>query len=105
MSTEALMALLISFASLVFGVYSGASSMKRASYAKERKDASELTMVIVKLEDISVGISEIKSDVSNLKGDIRELTERLIVAEQQIRQANKRIDEIQTRRTYERTDT
>ena len=51
-------------------------------------------MVIVKLEDISVGISEIKGDMSNVKGDIRELTERLIVAEQQIKQANKRIDEI-----------
>ncbi len=98
MSTEVLITLLISIASLAFGVYSGSCAIKRDRRSDERKDASELTMVIVKLEDISVGISEIKSDVSNVKGDIRELTERLIVAEQQIRQANDRIDEIHTRR-------
>ncbi|MBE6577633.1 MAG: hypothetical protein E7653_05800 [Ruminococcaceae bacterium] len=98
MSSEVLITLLISFASLAFGIYSGSSAIKRERRAEERKDASELTMVIVKLEDISVGISEIKSDVSNVKGDIRELTERLIVAEQQIRQANDRIDQIHTRR-------
>ena len=97
-TSEVLLTLVISFASLAFGVYSGSCAIKRDQRAEERKDVSELTMVIVKLEDISVGISEIKSDVSNVKGDIRELTERLIVAEQQIRQANDRIDKIQTRR-------
>ncbi len=98
MSAEVLITLLISFVSLAFGVYSGSCAIKRERRAEQRKDASELTMVIVKLEDISVGISEIKSDVSNVKGDIRDLTERLIVAEQQIRQANVRIDEVHTRR-------
>ena len=98
MSTEVLITLLISLASLAFGIYSGSCAIKRERRAEERKDASELTMVIVKLEDISVGISEIKREVSNGKGDIRERTERLIVAEKQIRQANVRIDEIHTRR-------
>ena len=91
---EMYITLLISFVSLLFGVYSGVASMRRSARAEHKQDASELTMVIVKLEDISVGISEIKGDMSNVKGDIRELTERLIVAEQQIKQANKRIDEI-----------
>lgn len=91
---EMYITLLISFVSLLFGVYSGISSMRRSARAEHKQDVSELTMVIVKLEDISVGISEIKNDMNNVKGDIRDLTERLIVAEQQIKQANKRIDEI-----------
>jgi hypothetical protein len=62
-------------------------------------------MVIVKLEDISAGISEIKGDINGVKGDVKDLTERLIVAEQQIKGAKNRLDQIQqfkshnTRRT------
>ena len=58
-------------------------------------------MVIVKLEDISDGVTEIKRDISHVKGDIKELTERLIIAEQQISQANKIIDELQRRNLNE----
>ena len=87
-------ALVISALSLIFGVYSGINSIQRKNRSDSRRDASEMTMVIVKLEDISSGISEIKTDLSNVKGDIKEITERLIVAEQSVRQAHKRLDEI-----------
>ena len=96
MNTEVLITLLISISSLAFGVYSGSCAIKRDRRAEDRKDASEMAAVLVKLEDISTGIGEIKNDVSNVKGDIKELTERLIVAEQQIRQANIRIDQMNT---------
>mgnify|MGYP003303729121 CR=1 FL=1 len=98
MTTETLAALSISLISLIFGIYSSVSANKRSARAEHKRDASELTMVIVKLEDISAGISEIK-------GDIKDLTERLIVAEQQIKGAKNRLDQIQqfkshnTRRT------
>lgn len=95
MSFDVIAAILISFASLVFGVFSGVSGMRRSNRAEQRKEASELAMMIVKLEDISSGISEIKGDMRNVKGDIKELTARLIIAEQQIKQANRRMDEIQ----------
>ena len=81
--------------SLLFGVFSGLLGMRRTARRDAGKNASEMMMVIVKLEDISVGVSEIKADVSNVKGDIRELTERLIVAEQAIKQAHRRLDDQQ----------
>lgn len=105
MTTETLAALSISLISLIFGIYSSVSANKRSARAEHKRDASELTMVIVKLEDISAGISEIKGDINGVKGDVKDLTERLIVAEQQIKGAKNRLDQIQqfkshnTRRT------
>lgn len=81
--------------SLLFGLFSGFLGLRRNTRHDAGKHAAEMTMVIVKLEDISVGVTEIKSDLSNVKGDIRELTERLIVAEQAVKQAHRRINELQ----------
>lgn len=99
MTTEVFAALTISLLSLIFAVYSGVSTQRRGARAEHKRDASELTMVIVKLEDISAGISEIKSDINGVKGDVKDLTERLIVAEQQIKQAKCRLEQIQTTST------
>lgn len=87
-------ALLISGVSLAFGIYSGITTLRRNTKADNKQDASQMTTVIVKLENISSGISEIKADLSNVKGDMKELTERLIVVEQSAKQAHKRLDEI-----------
>ena len=84
---------IISVFSLLFGIYSGIVSLRRNEKKDCRSDASEMAMVIVKLEDISLGISEIKSDLSNVKGDIKEITERLIVAEQSVKLAHERLKE------------
>ena len=96
MSTESVLLVTVSLLSLIFAVYSGGSSIKR-SYKKEvSRESADLTMVIVKLEDISAGITEIKADLSNVKGDIKELTERLIIAEESVKLAHRRIDELKT---------
>lgn len=86
-------------ASLAFGIFSGFLGLRKNSRREAGKQASEMTMVIVKLEDISAGVSEIKGDLSHVKGDIKELTERLIVAEQQIKLAHHRLNE----QTHEKT--
>lgn len=85
---------LISFLSLAVGVLSGVYGLRRSLRDETRKSASEMTMVIVKLEDISAGVAEIKSDLCNVKGELRELTERLIIAEQAVAQVEKRMDAI-----------
>ena len=87
-------ALLISGITMAFGIYSGMASIKRHYKADNRKESAQMTMVIVKLEGISEGISEIKTDLSNVKGDIKEITERLIVAEQSIKLAHSRLDSL-----------
>ena len=95
MMDEQLMLSLLTGGSLLFGIFSGILGMRKSTRHEAGKRASEMMMVIVKLEDISVGVTEIKADLSNVKGDIRELTERLIVAEQAIKQAHRRLDEQQ----------
>lgn len=95
MEGEISVALLISVMTLAFGIYSGINAIKRSARADNRKESAEMTMVIVKLEGISEGISEIKTDLSHVKGDIKEITERLIVAEQSVRLAHVRLDELQ----------
>lgn len=87
-------ALLISGITMAFGIYSGISSVKRHYRLDNRKESAEMMMVIVKLEGISEGITEIKSELSHVKSDIKEITERLIVAEQSVKMAHKRLNEL-----------
>lgn len=86
--------LLISVVSLAFGVYSGVTAMKRNSQRDAKADASQLTTVIVKLENIGNGITEIKSEMLNVKNDLKETRERIIKVEESTKQAHKRLDEI-----------
>ena len=92
MSIEA--ALLISGISLAFGLYSGIAQLKRNKSKDDKTDASEMTTVIVKLENIGSGISEIKSEMGNIKADIKEDRERQIKVEESAKQGHKRIDEL-----------
>jgi hypothetical protein len=94
MSVETAILTVISLCSLLFAVYSGGISIKRGYKKDVSRETSELTTVIVKLEDISAGISEIKTDLSNVKGDIKEITERLIIAEESVKLAHRQIDEL-----------
>ena len=87
-------ALLISGITMAFGIYSGMNSIKRNNKNDDKKDSAQMTMVIVKLEGISEGVSEIKKDLTHVKNDIKEITERLIVAEQSVKLAHRRLNEI-----------
>ena len=87
-------ALLISGITMAFGIYSGMASIKRHYKNDSRKESEQMTTVIVKLEGISEGIVEIKSELSRVKEDIKHLTERVIIAEQSVKSAHKRLNEI-----------
>lgn len=85
-------ALLISGISVTFGIYQGVSNLKRNERTEAKNDASELTTVIVKLENIGDGIKEIKSELGNIKQDINDITVRLIKVEESSKSAHKRLD-------------
>lgn len=85
-------ALLLSALSLAFGVYAGVSNLKRNERTDNKTDASQLTTVIVKLENISAGVSEIKAEMINVKSEIRETREKLVRVEESTKQAHRRID-------------
>ncbi len=78
---------IISALSLLFAVYS-------FSRNNAKQDTTELTTVIVKLENIGTGINDIKTEISALKNDQKEDHDRLIKVEQSLSTAWKRIDEI-----------
>ncbi len=86
-------ALVISALSLAFGIYQGVTNIKRNRTADDKDDASQLTTVIVKLENISAGISDIKSDMRNIKDEVKDMRERLIKVEESTKSAHHRIDE------------
>lgn len=94
-------ALLISGVSLAFAIYSGIANLKRNKSNDDKKDATEMTTVIVKLENIGTGIAEIKSEMTNVKNDLRESRERIIKVEESAKQAHKRLDSFEKRRMVE----
>lgn len=94
-------ALLISGVSLAFAIYSGITNLKRNKSNDDKKDATEMTTVIVKLENIGTGIAEIKSEMTNVKNDLKESRERIIKVEESAKQAHKRLDSFEKRRMVE----
>ena len=62
--------------------------MKRNNKSDTANDTAQLTTVIVKLENISKDTGEIKTDIRGVKADLRNLSDRLIKAEQQIKVLN-----------------
>lgn len=84
-------ALLISGVSLAFAIFQGVSNMRRNNKQDDKKDAAQLTTVIVKLENINDGVTEIKSDLKNIKDDIKEFREWKATATQQIKVLEKNV--------------
>jgi len=89
------LALLISVVSVIFGIYSGVSNLKRSSKKDTKEEAIQLTTVIVKLENLGTGITEIKSELSGIKNDTRELRDRVIAVEQYTKQMQSRISKLE----------
>jgi hypothetical protein len=70
-------ALVLSAISLAFGIYQGVSNLKRNNRNDDKTDATQLTTVIVKLENIGNDVSEIKSDMRNVKEDMKDINVRV----------------------------
>lgn len=85
-------AIVISLVSLIFGIWSATSNLRRADRFENKTDATQLTTVIVKLESISNGVNEIKTEMMHVKTDIRDTREKLIKIEESVKHAHKRID-------------
>lgn len=84
--------ILISFLSLCIAAAVGIIGIKRNQTDDDKKEASEMTTLIVKLENINNGVNEIKSDMRNMRSDIQDLRDRLIIVEQSTKSAHHRLD-------------
>ena len=92
------LALFLSVVSVAFAIFAGITSIGRNKRKDDKSDATEMTTVIVKLENICTGITEIKSEMSYAKKDIQDNRERIIKAEESAKQAHKRMDSFEKRR-------
>ena len=77
----------ISIASLLLAIYTFISR-------NSKENTTELTTVIVKLENIGAGITDIKAEIAGLKTDQREDHDRLIKVEASVATMWKRYDEL-----------
>ena len=88
---------LISIVSVSIAAIVCVANLRRNNKAEDRKDATELTAVIVKLENINDDTKEIKSELRNIRTEVGELRERVIVAEQAAKSLHKRVDGVESR--------
>lgn len=102
MTVEA--ALIVSGLSVAFGIYAGIINLKRNSKKDAQTEATEMTTVIVKLENIGNGITEIKSELFNVQKDMKDNRERLIRCEESTKQAHKRLDNLENRKRLGESD-
>lgn len=86
--TNLTLPILISICSLAFSVY----VFLRNS---NKEETSELTTIVVKLENISEGITEIKTDLRSIKVEVNQLRERIAKAEASVSSVQKRVDRLE----------
>ena len=87
--------IMISVVSVAFVLYAGISNLKRNKAADDKNDATQMTTVIVKLENIGDGVSEIKNDMRNIRVDVQNLHERVVAIEALTNALHKRVDRIE----------
>lgn len=85
------LATVISAVAMIVTVINVFSGLRRASKNETRAESSELTTVIVKLENIGNDVSEIKTDIRDVREEIKDHGERLVGVEQQIKVLNKAV--------------
>ena len=64
-------ALLVSIISVFAAICFGLANMRRNQKADDKREQSDMTTVIIKLESIRVDTNEIKNDIKSLKSDVR----------------------------------
>lgn len=85
------LATVISAVAMIVTVINVFTGLRRASKNETRAESSELTTVIVKLENIGKNVDEIKTDIRGVREDIKDHGERLVGVEQQIKVLNKTV--------------
>lgn len=75
----------VSVIALVISAVSVFTNMRRANKKDDKEASTQMTTVIVKLENIGDDIKDVKTDVRELRGDMMNHTERLAAIEQKVR--------------------
>ena len=84
--------ILISASSLLVAIVAVITGIRSRNASTDKQEASQITTLIVKLENIADGVNEIKSDMRNIKNDVQDLRDRLIIVEQSTKSAHHRLE-------------
>ena len=90
-------ALVISLLGLAVSLYFNMANSGRAERAENKQDASAITTVIVKLENIADDIREIKKERGVMQEEQKKIVERVAIVEQSSKNGHKRLDEFNDR--------
>lgn len=94
--------LLISGLAVAVSLYFGTKNSKRNDKQDTKQDAAEMTMVIVKLENINTGINKIEAKMNSFEADIKDINEKYARMDESLKSAWKRIEIIE--KSKERMD-
>lgn len=86
---------LISLAAVVISFIFSFTGYKRSKTTDDKSDASEMTTVIVKLENIDSGVKEIKAEMRDIKQDVKAQNEKIIRIDESLKSAWKCINKIE----------
>lgn len=78
----------------LIGCIVGLAGWLRNHDSDNEKETSNMTTVIVKLENIRGSISDLKLDLKRTAEDLQSIDRRLTVVEESVKQAHNRINEI-----------
>ena len=84
----------ISVVSVSAAIFFGLKNNKRNETEDIKNDVAAMATVLVKLDNISLGINEIKTEMQNIKADQKADHDKLIEVIESTKQAHKRINDI-----------
>jgi peptidoglycan hydrolase CwlO-like protein len=87
----------VSIISVAFAIIVGVANMKRNRTTDDKKEATEITTMIVKLENIGNDTKDIKNELRNIRIEVGDLRERVTIAEQTAKSLHRRVDGFETR--------
>lgn len=89
----------VTIISVAFAVISGIVNMRRNLATDDKKEAAEMTTLLIKLENIQKDTSEIKSDIRSVKEETKKNTEKIIRMDESLKSAWNAINKLQDTRS------
>ena len=89
MAPETIISLLLTVISVTGVIVFGITSAMRNKTKDDKEQSSQLTTMIVKLENISTTCTEIKNELFNVKEEMKEHAKRLTIVEQSVKSAHR----------------
>lgn len=84
----------LSAVSIIFGIVFGVRGALRENKKDTKDDASQMAIVVYKLDNISSTVNDIKADSKAFRLDIQDARERILILEQEYKSISPMVREI-----------